>query len=93
MKAWFQRLLGNAPACRAARDYLADHHPDWEVWTGVRSHRATEDDRTIVAVFYQIPSSPSRPAHYKLFAVSHDLGRVEELPYAPNSPYWIRNYK
>jgi hypothetical protein len=93
VKAWLQRLLGVAPACKAARDYLWDQHPDWEVWTSIRSHRATEDDRTIVAVFYQIPSSRSRPARYRLFAVSHDLRSVEELPLTPDSPYRIRNYK
>jgi hypothetical protein len=90
---WLRRLVGTTAACRAARDYLAARRPEWKVWTGIRSHRATEDDRTVVAVFFQIPGQPTRPARYELFAVSHDLSEVRELPGTPDSQYFIRGYK
>lgn len=93
MLNWIRRLFGASPACRAARDHLAAAQPEWQVWTGIRSHRATENDRTVVAVFFQEPDRFTRPPRYKLLAVSHDLGDIEEFPTTPDSPYRLRGYK
>ncbi len=76
------------PECRAARRKLAELEPSWRV-EGT-SLRAREGERTIVAVFYQLPDLPTKPSRYRLFAVDRALQVVEELPCEPGSPYWIR---
>jgi hypothetical protein len=92
--SWLQRVLGLSPACRA-RQALRDRHPDWQVWTGWMSHRATEPGRAVVAVFYRQPGHVCFPptGQYKLFAVTSDLNKVEELPDSPDSPYLIHGLK
>lgn len=93
MRDWIRRLFGSSPACRAARDHLAARQPEWQVWTGIRSHRATEDARTVVAVFFQTPDRITRPPRYKLFAVGHDSGDIVELPTIQDSPYRLGGYR
>jgi hypothetical protein len=67
--------------CRAAKTAARQLHPDWDVWT-VRtwSHRATEPDRVLIAVFYREPKRTADSPHYLLFATSHDYSRCELVP-------------
>ena len=89
MWSWLAQVLGSTPTCRIAQHWLQDQHPEWKVmWASVR---AREESRDAVAVFYQEPPGFMRPSRYKLIAVSHHLGQVEELPCTLDAPYRIRN--
>jgi hypothetical protein len=91
MWSWLAQVFGSTPTCRIAKRWLQGQRPNWQVmWASVR---AREESRDVVAVFYQEPAGFIRPPRYKLLAVSHDLGRVEELPCTSDSPYRIRNYR
>lgn len=79
--------------CSAARQAFNLRHPGWRALAGWHTHRATEPDRVVVAVFYRRPDLRVRPDPYRLFAVSRDLSAVEELPDDPHSPYAIRGRK
>jgi hypothetical protein len=79
--------------CLAAQEYVKSNHPEWEVWTSLKSHRAKEPERMIVAVFYQIPGQPARPAPYLLFGVEYGNLVIHELDPEEYDSYRIRNYK
>jgi hypothetical protein len=79
--------------CLAAQEYVKSNHPEWDVWTSLKSHRAKEPERMIVAVFYQIPGQISRPAPYLLLAVEYGNLVIHELDPEEYATYRIRNYK
>lgn len=82
---------GSTPTCRIVQHWLRDQHPEWKVmWASVR---AREESRDVMAVFNEESPGFMRPPRYKLIAVSHHLGQVEELPCTLDSPYRIRNYR
>ncbi len=81
------------PQCHAARVHLVGRHPDWVTWTDARSHRADLAEEAIVAVFYQDPDRPAKPAPYKLYAVEYGDGAVSELDRSRFMQYCIRDYK
>lgn len=89
-KVWHSR---GCPECQAAKRFVESEHSDWKVWVGSRSHRATELERSIIAVFYRVPGSRSRPDPYVLIEVSLDPDSMQEMAPDVESPYRIQNYK
>ena len=81
------------PECIAARAHLLEAHPDWLTWIDARSHRADLDEKAIVAVFYQDPGRPAKPAPYKLFTVEYGNGAVSELERSRFVEYCIEDYR
>jgi len=81
------------PECSAARAHLLESHPGWLIWIDARSHRADLDEAAIIAVFYQDPDRPAKPAPYKLFAVEYENCAVRELEASRFADYCIRDYK
>ncbi len=81
------------PECSAARAHLLASHPEWLTWIDARSHRANLDEEAIVAVFYQDPDRPAKPAPYKLFTVEYGNGTVNELERSRFVEYCIEDYK
>jgi hypothetical protein len=81
------------PECAAAKAHLLESHPEWLTWIDARSHRANLAEEAIVAVFYQDPDRPAKPASYKLFAVEHGNCFVSELDRSRFGEYCIRDYK
>jgi hypothetical protein len=79
--------------CIAAKEHIKTMHPEWEVWTTYRSHRAKEAERMVIAVFYRVPDRTSMPTPYRLISVTYDLREVYELDQEEQSAYRIRNYK
>lgn len=77
-------------ACRTAAQAVRVWHPDWKVFGA--SHRATEPDRDVVAVFYMPPGGLIEPSPYRLVVVRRN-GAAEELPDDFESPYAIRGRK
>lgn len=72
---------------KAALVYFRKCHPNWK---SVETRTmAREDNRYVVAVFYEMPNLVAFPMEYQLIAVSLDCRRIEELPTNPDSPYWI----
>jgi len=88
MWSWLAQVFGSTPTCRIAEQWLQEQHPEWWIRASVL---AREESRDVVAVFYQEPPDFVRPPPYRLLAVSHDLGQVEELPCTLDSPYVFRN--
>jgi hypothetical protein len=87
------RHLRGCPDCLKAKQFLQSKHREWDVWIDARSHRATEAERSVVAVFYRKPGQHVRPPLYKLFSVLHGSEEVTELPVQEALNYAIRNYK
>ncbi len=81
------------PVCIAARAHLLETHPEWLTWIDARSHRANLDEEAIIAVFYQDPDRPAKPAPYKLFAVEYGNCAVSELERSRFVEYCIQDYK
>ena len=79
------------PHSRAAQAYARRAHRSWKV-VGTRT-LARERGRHVIAVFYEEPRVISRPVSYRLYGVSNDLARVQELPTGPDRPYWIHGRK
>ena len=81
------------PACQAAVATVRSLHPDWNVFTSMRSIRADENDRYVVAVFYSSPDVLVKPPRYVLVALGRAYDFIELLPVDPQSPYFIRGRK
>jgi hypothetical protein len=88
--AWQAWHEARCPSCQAARKAVRKWHPDWRV--SAASHRATECDRDVIAVFYEPRDVVIQPAPYVLVAIWRS-GSVEELPNGVESPYYIRGRK
>jgi hypothetical protein len=74
--------------------YVKSRHPEWRVWTTLRSHRAKEDTEMIIAVFYEIPNQFSRPAPYLLVSLEYGNAQgMRELDPSVYDTYGIKNYK
>jgi hypothetical protein len=70
-----------------------ESHPEWLTWIDARSHRADLGREAIIAVFYQDPDRPAKPAPYKLFAVEHGNCAVSELEASRFAEYRIEDYR
>jgi hypothetical protein len=81
------------PECQLAKNIVQTDHSDWKVWLGWRSHRATEQDRSVIAVFYREPGVRSKPDPYKLIAVSLENGTVENIELSMESRYRTGNLR
>jgi hypothetical protein len=77
--------------CKMVRRLFLQREPTLQV-IGTKILKR-EKDQTIVAIFFQEPKIRVKPARYKIFAVSNDLSRIDELPCDPTSPYWIKGRK
>ena len=75
-------------ACKVAKAVFQREYPTL-LYMG-SSVRAQEEDRLVVAVFYQHPESKTKPSRYKIFGVSIDMENAKELECNPQSKYWIR---
>jgi hypothetical protein len=74
--------------CTAVRTALRQREPTFEILgTNLLRHEA---DNWIVAIFFREPNVQVKPPRYKVFSVSDDMSRIDELPCGPNSRYWIR---
>ena len=88
------RHQARCPYCRSAREAVQALHPDWRVWTTLtHSHRASEPDREVVAIFYQQPNIVTEPPPYVLVAVSRDCFHCEMLTEDSESRYHIHGRK
>ncbi len=87
------RHVRSCPDCLKAKASLKTQHEDWQVWTESRSHRATEAERAVIAVFYRKPGQRVMPSPYKLFSVYFGSEIVTELSEEEFEKYAIRNYK
>jgi hypothetical protein len=79
--------------CATAKTYVKSKHPEWHVWTSLRSHRAKGDTRMIIAVFYSIPNQLSRPAPYLLVSVAYGGQDIYELDPNEYDKYRLKDYK
>lgn len=93
--AWISLLeflgLHEPQHCNVVRTVFSQREPTMQV-VGTKLLKR-EENRCIVAIFFQEPNKRVKPARYKLFSVSNDTSTIEELPCDPNSPYWIRGRK
>jgi hypothetical protein len=76
--------------CTAVRTALRQREPTFEILETKLLRR--EADKWIVAVLFR-SQTQVKPPRYKVFSVSDDMSRIDELPCGPNSPYWIRGRK
>ena len=83
-------ITESAPRKRAREEFVRLYPAFRARWTLLR---ATENDRFVVAVFYEEPELKWRPMPYKLLALSNDLSKCHELPLELDSPYRIQNYR
>jgi hypothetical protein len=89
--AWETWHWYRCPSCRIAKGAVTEWHPDWRA-VGT-SHRATEVERDVVAVFYRLPRVVTFPTPYCLVAVNRTSRIAVELPDDDNSVYAIRGRK
>ena len=89
----FTSLISRHPACQSAVAAVRSLHPDWDVFTGLASIRADEDDHFVVAVFYSAPDVRVKPPRYVLVALDRAYGFIELLPVNSDSPYFVRGRK
>ena len=89
----FTSLVSRHPACQSAVAAVRSLHPDWDVFTGLASLRADEDQRYVVAVFYSAPTVRVKPPRYVLVTLDRAHKFIELLPVDADSPYFIRGRK
>lgn len=85
-----RRHLAKCLTCPAALKFIRDRRPDWKV--AGTSHRASEAERDVIAVFYMPPDVVVEPTPYQLVAVYRN-GEIAELSDDVGSPYRILGRK
>ncbi len=91
LKHWFKRGPEVNRAREVALQACIEKHPTDK--PSSTELRAVEDDRFVVAVLIEPPSSYRGMPRYRLYSISRDFSAVEELPKEPDSPYVFRGIK